>query len=186
MTPNFFNSSNPNTGGFAGLTGGTIQNLTGAALTGTVPIPHFITFTVPGGPVFFDLMSIAPGLGTSGACSSNTVGNICTPTGSPFTLIQRTAGQVEIDLSVSGLAYTGVVTSGSDVSTGLFTTQNLIPGTITAILSAVTSPSGITNSYSATFSATAPGPVIPEPGTYVLLGLGLISVASVRKRTRKA
>ncbi|MDQ1471444.1 MAG: hypothetical protein QOJ99_2924, partial [Bryobacterales bacterium] len=71
MAPNFFNASFPNTGGFAGLTGGTIQNLTGAALTGAVPIPHFITFNVPGGPVFFDLMSIAQGLGTNDACASN-------------------------------------------------------------------------------------------------------------------
>jgi hypothetical protein len=33
MAPNIFNASSPDTGGFAGLTGGTIQSLTGAAFS---------------------------------------------------------------------------------------------------------------------------------------------------------
>jgi hypothetical protein len=174
------------TGGYNGLSGGTIKDLLGPPQTGVLatPITQFITFNTATGPVFFDLTTIAAGVGSNAACGSNTVGNMCTPTGSPFTLTQLASG-VGIQLSLSGVAYTGTSATGSDATVGIFTTQNTIPGTITSILAAVVSPSGITNSYSATFSSTAPT-VIPEPGTYMLLGLGLITVASIRKRTRKA
>jgi hypothetical protein len=174
----------PDTGGFTGLTGGTIQDLVGAPTTGSVNLSHFLTFNVPGGSVFFDLQNIAPGLGNNAACGSNTVGNVCTPTGSPFTLIQRAANQVEIDLSLGGVAYTGIVTTGSNATTGLLTTQNLIPGTLTGVLAAVTSPNGITNSYSATFSAAPSG--VPEPGTLgmIFTGLGLLATSLFRRNRR--
>jgi hypothetical protein len=174
----------PDTGGFTGLTGGTIQDLTGAPITGPVNFSHFLTFNVPGGAVFFDLQNIAPGLGNNAACGSNTVGNVCTPSGSPFTLIQRATNQVEIDLSLSGVAYTGIVTTGSNPTTGLLTTQNLIPGTITDVLAAVSSPNGITNSYSATFSAAPSG--VPEPGTLgmIFTGLGMLGTSLFRRNRR--
>jgi hypothetical protein len=187
-TPHLIDPSNPNTGGYSGLTGGTIQDLTGPATTGAFSVSHFITFNLPGGPVFFDLQNIAAGLGTLAACGSNTIGNVCTPAGSPFTLIQVAANQVEIDLSVSGVAYLDVVTTGSDPTSGLLTTQNLLPGTITDILAAVSSPGGITNSYSATFSSLAPGTTLgtPEPGTLgmIFTGLGLLGIRLFRRNRR--
>jgi hypothetical protein len=172
--PNTFSVNQPDTGPFTGLTGGTINNLVGA----TSSLVDFVIFTVPGLPVHFDLTSFVAGIGTPAGCV-NTVGSICTPPGSPFTLIQRATAQVEIDLSVVGNFYTGTSASGSTPGTGLFTTQNLVPGTITAILNQVATPQGITNSYSATFSE-----IIPEPTTFVILGSGLMLLGFVRRKAR--
>jgi hypothetical protein len=175
----------PDTGAYNGLTGGTIKDLVTPIQIGTLttPINQFLTFNTSTGPVLFDLTAINPGVGTVPACTSNATGSVCTPPGSPFTLTQLSTGAVGIQLSLSGIAYTGSSSTGTDATIGVFTTQNTNPGSITGILAAVAG-GGITNSYSATFSSVPPG-VIPEPGTYVLLGLGLISVASIRKRTRK-
>jgi len=175
-TPNTFGVNQPDTGPFVGLTGGTINNLIGNVSS----LVDFVIFNVPGPPtpIHFDLTSFVAGIGTPAGCV-NTVGSVCTPPGSPFTLIQRAASQVEIDLSVVGNFYTGTSATGFSPGTGLFTTQNLVPGTITGILNQVATPQGITNSYSATFSAP-----IPEPATFVILGSGLMLLGFVRRKAR--
>lgn len=180
-TPNTFSVNQPDTGGFSGLLGGTIQDITG------LPVLKQITFLVPTslanplGKVFFDLQAFGPTTGTAAGCSSDAVGSLCTPAGSPFTLKQTAAMAVEIDLNVLGISYAGSSATGFDPTVGLLTTQNLIPGTISGVLAQVRN-GGITNSYSATFSATAPNPT-PEPASMFLLGTGLIGVGfSVRKK----
>jgi hypothetical protein len=183
-TSNVFTPGSPDTGSYAGVTGGTIQNLVGPPQTGSVSIVDFLTFTAPGGTVHFDLTHIDPGFGNLAGCASDAVGSMCTPTGSPFTLVQQTSNKVLISLGLDGLAYLGTSASGSDATAASFSTQ-VVPGTITSILAAVQTPGGFQSSYSATFASVA-APAIPEPGTYILFGLGLISVASVRRRARKA
>ncbi|MBV9503206.1 MAG: PEP-CTERM sorting domain-containing protein [Acidobacteriaceae bacterium] len=177
---NQITAGTPNTGSFAGLTGGTIQNLTGPPVTGSFPVTDFITFNTPSGNVFFDLMTIEPGSGTAAACTSSAVGSQCTPANSPFTLIQTSTGSVTISLNLRGVVYSGTSSTGTSATLASFSTQSTVPGTIPQILVDV-STVGITDSYSANLSATAPA-VIPEPASLLLMGVGLLGAALVGRR----
>ncbi|HVW86782.1 MAG TPA: PEP-CTERM sorting domain-containing protein, partial [Bryobacteraceae bacterium] len=179
-----FTAASPDTGSYSGLTGGTLKMLTGGPATGVLamPITDFATFVTPTDTVHFDLTEIDPGSGNAGACTSNTVGNSCTPPGSPFTLTQVTANKVAISLSLNGLAYINNTTN-ANATGALFTTQNLIPGTITGILAQVTSPGGFTaDSFSATFVSSA----VPEPGTLTMLcaGVGMLGISFISRKRR--
>ena len=67
---------------YAGLNGGTIQNLLGPATTGPVSIVDFATFNTTLGLIHFDLQNIFAGVGTNANCTNNNLGSQCTPTGS--------------------------------------------------------------------------------------------------------
>ena len=170
-------------GSFATLTGGSIQNLINGPVTGNTSIPGFATFQTTAGLITFDVNHIDPGTGTSAACSDNTVGSVCTPAGSPFTLTQGANG-VSFTFSVEGIAYTGMSSGGDSPADGLFTGQQ-VPGTITEVLGTLASNGGtgsFSNSYSASFSADA-----PEPGTFAtfLIGAGLLGMGVIRSRRQR-
>jgi hypothetical protein len=181
--PNTVAQPTEQTGSFLGVTGGTIQTLTGPPLTGAVSVIDFITFTGGAAPVMFDLTTVQPGVGTLAACSSSALGSLCTPAGSPFTLLQAATNAVTVSLTLDGNSYTGTSASGTSATVGSFTTQFTVLGTIPAVLAALVSPGGVSTSYSANFVATNPAPV-PEPSTsaYLLFGSGLIGLSFVGRR----
>jgi len=178
MVANAFDAA-PSNGSYSGLTNGTIQNLTGPPVVGPDSIIDFVTFPATGGTVFFDLQNIFAGIGTAAQCATNTVGNQCTPPGSPFTLAQTNTG-VTITLSLSGIAYTGTSGSGFSPTGGLFTAQVTTPGTITSVLAAVLSNTLPLQTYSATFTSVP----VPEPATFGLIGAALLGLGVLRRRVR--
>jgi hypothetical protein len=186
FAPTFTNTSGAmETGGFAGLTGGTIQSLTGGPVTGFLPTPvtGFVNFTTGvAAPVIFDLTYIAPGVGTQADCASSRLGAACTPNGSPFTLFQISSNTVLVSLQLNGVSYTGSSATGSTPTTSIFSTQTAANGTIPQIIGILQSGgpiSGVT--YSATFVAT-PNPIVPEPASMMLMGVGLVVAGLVARR----
>jgi hypothetical protein len=202
-----FQPNTPDTGDFTTLTGGTIADnpsggpnaspspgvlLANGMPSGNISYKDFITFTTPGAPggaIYFDLTHIDAGTGGTAGCSSSSVGSTCTPVIngqlSPFTLRQITSNSVEIDLSMEGVAYTGTTSTGSSFSSGSFTTQDKAYGTIPSILTQLASNNGtgtVTDSYSATFIATA----APEPSSIYLGITGLLMVGGLYRRGRRS
>jgi len=185
FNPTFTNTPGAlETGSFAGLTGGTIMSLTGGPATGNVNIPSFISFNLGvATPVTFDLTYIAPGVGTQAACASATPGSVCTPNGSPFTLLQLTSNTVVASLQLNGLAYTGSSATGTSATRGVFSTQTVIGGTLPEILATLQSGQSINGiTYSASFAASP----VPEPASMLLMGLGLAGAGLIARRKAKA
>jgi hypothetical protein len=185
FNPTFTNTAGAReTGSFTGLTGGTIMSLTGGPVTGGTNVTGFINFSEGVAlPVTFDLTYIAPGVGTAAGCSSSAPGALCTPAGSPFTLIQLTSNTVVATLQLNGNAYTGSSATGSSYTTGIFSTQTAVSGTVSDIVETLQtggSISGIT--YSASFAASA----VPEPGSMLLMGLGLAGAGLLARRKARA
>jgi hypothetical protein len=86
-------------------------------------------------------------------------------------------------LQLNGTAYTGSAASGSSATTGVFSTQTVIGGTIPAIISALNAGQAITGiTYSASFASSP----VPEPGSMLLMGLGLAGAGLIARRKSKA
>jgi hypothetical protein len=121
-------------------------------------------------------------------------GDTCTPANSPFQitngLVDPLTGLVDtvsVSLTVDAYGYTG--SSGTNYNAanlyvGTFTTQQAIQGaTIQSILSTIASGGSVSASWSATFTPVAP---TPEPGTYLLIGAGLVAIGCFKRNVQRS
>ena len=145
-------SGNPNSGSFSGLTSGAIKNLPGVTAPGPLAIKGFATFNTPSGTIVFDLQSAAPGSGSTQACANAAIGNVCTPAGSPLTVIQTAANATAIELVLKGIAYPATAGPGSAGTTMSLTIVTVSIGTISGLMPIIATPSGIRLFYSATLT----------------------------------
>jgi hypothetical protein len=200
-TTSTFTVNGPSTAPFIPGQTGTIKDLN---FNTPFPVTDFIDVAIGGGATArFDLTNLRVNTGAAvGNCSSAVGSNgltdmspgaTCTPAGSPFQITNGLANSsgvvdtVTISLSFDAYGYTG--TSGVNYSdatkyVGIVTTQGALSGyNINTILNTISTPGG---SIDAAWSATlSPVSGVPEPGTYPLLGLGLIATGTIMRRSRK-
>jgi len=141
----------------------------------------------------FDLKDIRfNGATAIGDCDAgvNDPGATCTPAFSPFQLTNGltdpstgTVDTVSVALTMDAWGYTG--SSGTDYNSanlyiGSFTTQQAIQGaTIQSILHTIATGGSVNASWSATFT-----PVVPEPASLILLGVGLTAIGLFKRKTK--
>jgi len=138
----------------------------------------FLSFNIAPGLSPLDLNFISAGLFGSAGCSSSpaAAGQICTPTGSPFSFLNTSASSTSVLFTLNGRT-----ADGSGTWQGGFSTQ--FSESYQALLAAIAGGGSASNTYSATFTVTTESPV-PEPSTIAasLLGIGLLALRSRRVR----
>jgi hypothetical protein len=155
------------------------------------PISHFESIPGPLGTVFFDLTAVPAATSPVGNdCSSGAVGSVCVPPGSPFTFVQKTADQVDVSLAAALEAYTGTTATGETPYSAIFSTTlsgRLADGssvTIPDILNLEFSEhETITSTWSASESPLA---ATPEPSMALFVGVGLLGIAFLRRRSLRS
>ena len=165
----------------AGDTTGTIKDL---SLGGPTPVLDFMFFSDQPN-LHFDLISLGPGAANtvcSAALNPNNP-NCSVAPGSP-TILTPTATGTTVTLSAIGTArdLSAQISNWS----GLYTAQfpAVTPAQLQSAILSGTSIAGFctggacTDSYSGSFTVTT----IPEPVTPVLIGAGLLALASLRRR----
>lgn len=141
----------------------------------------FMTF----GALRFDLYPVGGfGPGDPDSCAVNpAINDSCSIPGSPFILTRTLNAAGTPGTSVTLLTQGTILDSDGKLSTwnGAFTTQinNRLPASIQA---AILAGQSITSTFSGEFDVTP----IPESSTLVLIGAGLIGLASIKRRRRRA
>lgn len=184
---------------FAGCSSGTLGSpgclsategvqITSPLTTSTsLPVSSFLAFTANPSLVY-SLTSIGPGSSNTN-CATVTLGNGCSPiAGSPF-IFSDTASGTSVLIGLAGQAkdgtnatnYMGLITIPFAGSTPQQVLTMLCPsGTCTA--ADITAGKTISSSFSADFVSTANRSSVPEPGTLMLFGSGLLGLAGTLRR----
>lgn len=174
-------------GGVGCIVTGTPTNITysggtlGVGVPGTIkdlptaPLTDFMTFT-GAGDLHFELLGLGPGPANLNCAGLNPFESCSAFAGSPFALTLAADGQQTI---VSLRAF-GTVTDATGYGSwnGSFsvTIPDLTPAQIASIIN---TPGGsVTSTDSGSFILTA----VPEPGSFALIGGGLIGLALFRRR----
>ena len=166
--------------------GGLITNLSSAAEPVGTLLPGngvlFLTFTPSGALLTSDIQfyvtEVFGGVGSNASCvAAPAPGQVCTLTGSSVTLINGAGGDSSATITMQGLARR-ISTNEFDPLQVVFTSQFNTP--YQSVLSTLAASGTVTNTFSASFSATP----VPEPITSVLLGSALLAIGLMRRRVR--
>jgi len=198
LTPNQATVGSPSTGVFSVLTSGdkiTIANLDAATEPANnpdapfTPAVTFITFNPATGLPTLDINEVFHGFEGAAQCSTNVAaaaaGQVCTvpgPPNSPFNFVNNPG--VGGPQATATFAFAGVTGAGN-IWQGNFTAQFAVP--FQQVLRDLALGGSVSNTYSATISEFA-GVGVPEPPASALmgLGLGLVGLATVLRRRRRA
>jgi hypothetical protein len=186
-TPNVFTLS-LGTGSFASENGtNTIHNLNQATEpvnTTITPPQDFIDFTVMPGLPSLMVGYIPMGNGGLAGCSMPASGTVppqtCTVPGSPITLQNNNDGGVVTGSSATWTV-TGPTSDRSANWTGVFTSQ-FVGQSYQDVLATLAAHGSVTDSYSANVTVSA----VPEPGTLLTAGFGMLLAALIARRRRHA
>lgn len=162
-------------------TNGTIKDIA------STPITAFETVQLTsGGPAIFDLLNIIAPTGLP-ACTTSTNSGACSS--GTFSFLQQTPTQVVISLALNEIGYVGSNTTFTPYL-GVFSTT--LSGSIAGctglncsdtigniLLWEAGAGHTITSSWSATQS-----PVVPEPATLSMMGIGLLGLGLMRRRKK--
>jgi len=158
------------------------------------PITSFetVSLTVPGGPAIFDLLNIIPASGSP--CALGQTSGTCS-TGAFSIKTESAANSVTIALSLNEIGYLTSSSTGSTPYAGIFQTTLIgdlsfyTAGACTGavnignILTCEGSGKTIRSSWSGTQS---PVSGVPEPASLSMMGIGLLGLGLIGRRTRKA
>jgi PEP-CTERM motif len=166
--------SAPTTGSFVGLEG-TAATLTDLNLA--APPLGSVLLTFAAAPTLsLTLTALPVGPFGSAQCGlAAAAGQTCTPTGSPLSFANFDTGfglSSLVSFAVSGTATDG---AGTAPFTGIFTAQ-FIGMSYQSVLATLAGGGTVMTSYSASFD------VVPEPGTLMLVGAALATLAMGRRR----
>ncbi len=175
-------------GSFAGVTGdaNTIDSLNNiiAPIGGVVSIPNWLEFIPAQGapPISLTLTSVLAGTFSAAACGDAPApGQVCTPPGSAFNLSNSDANNSTASFRIVGQAVNGVAGDTSPF-VAIFTSQFNVP--YQQLLAALAANQG-TGNYSSSYSVSVTATAVPEPVTFSLVGVALLSLGMVRFRSRK-
>ena len=164
--------------------GGTINTLSSATnpVGVTLATPTlFVTFAGPPNDISFYMQTVFPGVGDP-TCSSLT----CTPPGSAVTFLNGSGGNSSATITMQGFArHASDAGSGFALASPLqmvFTAQFNQP--YATVIANFQSSGSLTSTYSANFTSTAPA-AVPEPVTLSLIGVGLLGLGIIRRRTAR-
>jgi hypothetical protein len=138
----------------------------------------FIQFDVDPTPSSLDIDYIYPGVGDPANCTAapNTSGTqTCTIPGSPFTFTNEQNGD-----STATFTFAGVTADGQDAWSGTFSANFLVPYQ-SIVANFINNPGNATQED--TFAGTLDVKVsaVPEPGTLMLIGAGLLALGASKK-----
>jgi len=132
----------------------------------------------------FTLTRIEPGVGTAPPClPPANAGDLCTPPGSPFTLLNNSTNSFVVGLRVRGFATNAM--GQRSTFTANFSSQNTqipLEGALAAILD--DEVGFYQSSWSADFAFQPETTSVPEPANLVMMGLALSGMAVALRRRK--